>query len=218
MVAATILHGHLPPSAVVLLLSFGVIVYCCTLVSSACSGLKQRKKRRIYWRRSSAVSSMPTIACSLAITAAIFLIATNATLISGFNHELVITVLGKQVREVLEAPQIAFLLFIVLAALLTVELSTMLLLRGRRAELALLAVVGWECRSVLLRLMWDSWRTALLSGEAGTLLAVVVISLSGVAPTPFMVIALLVGGPLIGVLLVSLATIGPAWQETKRVF
>ena len=161
---------------------------------------------------------MPIIACSLAIIATVFLIAQNTTLISGFNHELVITVLGKQVREVLEAPQIAFLLLIVLAALLTVELCTMLLLRGRRAELALLAMVGWERRAVLLRLMWDSWRTALLSGEAGTLLAVVVTGISGVAPTPFMVIALLVGGPLIGVLLVSLATIGPAWQETKRVF
>lgn len=220
IVAAPMLRSHLPPSAVVLLLSFGVIVYCCTLMSSACHDLKlnERKKRRMSWRRNSAVNSMPTIACSLAITAAIFLIAMNTTLISGFNHELVITVLGRQVREVLEVPQIAFLLFIVLAALLTVELCTMLLLRGRRTELALLAMVGWERRAVLLRLMWDSWRTALLSGEAGTLLAVVVTSLSGVAPAPFMLITLLVGGPLIGVLLVSLATIGPAWQETKRVF
>lgn len=163
------------------------------------------------------MSSLPKIASSLALTSAIFLIAMGAALISGFNHELVITVLGKQVRAVLEAPQIAFLLLIVMAALLTVELCAMLLLRGRRAELALLAMVGWERRPVLLRVMWDSWRAALLSGEAGTLLAVVVTSLSGVALSPLMVITLIVGGPLMGVLLMSLATIGPAWQETKRV-
>ncbi|MDQ6644360.1 MAG: hypothetical protein M3Y76_07910, partial [Chloroflexota bacterium] len=155
IIAATILHSHIPPSVVVFLLSCGVIVYCCTLVSSACFDLKQRKKKRIHrphppqgenkpirrgdldgrpphppqgenkpTRRSAIHWRPPAIACILAITTAVFLIATNTTLISSFNHELVITVLGRQVREVLEAPQIAFLLFIVLAALLTVELCT----------------------------------------------------------------------------------------------
>ena len=130
----------------------------------------------------------------------------------------VVTVLGEQVREVLEAPQIILLLLILLAAQLTVGLCMTLLLEGRRAELSLLSWVGWERPAVIWRLLWDSWRPALFSGEVGVLLAVAASSIGGVLPTPFVIGAMFVGGPLVGVLLVSMATMGPAWHETKRVY
>jgi len=93
-----------------------------------------------------------------------------------------------------------------------------LLLQGRRAELSLLSKVGWERRAVLWRLLWDGWRPALFSGEVGVLLAVAASSIGGVLPAPFVAGAVFVGGPLVGVVLVSMATMGPAWQETKRVY
>ncbi len=152
------------------------------------------------------------------MTAAIFLIAIEYLLITSFNQVLVVTVLGNQVREALEVPQLALLFLVLLAALLTVGLCTMLLLRGRRQELSLLAMVGWERRAVLLRVMRDSWWSALVSGEAGALLALGVTIAGGAVPPVMIVVGLLVCGPLLGVALVSLVTLGPAWQETKRVF
>ena len=68
------------------------------------------------------------------------------------------------------------------------------------------------------RILWDSWRTALLSGEVGILLALAVIALGGAVPGLVTIVVLGVCGPLMGVLLMSVAAMGPAWQETKRVF
>ena len=66
--------------------------------------------------------------------------------------------------------------------------------------------------------MRDSWGSALVSGEAGALLALGVTIVGGAMPTLMIVVGLLVCGPLLGVALLSLVTLGPAWQETKRVF
>ena len=137
---------------------------------------------------------------------------------AGFNSELVVTILGRQVREALEGPQLVLLLVIVGAALLTVALCTRLLLLGRREEIRLLAMVGWERHATLLRMMADSWWPAFLSGMAGMLLALGLATLIAALPSLPVVLALLLCGPLVGILLVSLATIGIAWQETGRVY
>jgi len=137
---------------------------------------------------------------------------------SSFNSALVVTILGRQVREALEGPQLVLLLVIVGAALLTVALCTRLLLIGRREELRLLSMVGWERRAALLRIMRDSWWPALLSGGAGILLALGLTMLITALPSLLIVLALLLCGPLLGMLLVSLATLGIAWQETGRLY
>jgi len=137
---------------------------------------------------------------------------------TGFNSELVVTVLGRQVSEALEGPQLALLLVIVGAALLTVALCTRLLLLGRREELRLLSMVGWQRRDTLLRIMRDGWWSALLSGAAGMLLALGLAILITALPSLLVVLALLLCGPLIGILLVSMATIGIARQETGRAY
>ena len=152
------------------------------------------------------------------MTSAIFLIAVECLLITSFNQVLVVTVLGNQVREALEVPQLALLFLVLLAALLTVGLCAMLLLRGRRQELSLLAMLGWGRRAVLLRVLCDSWWSALVRGEAGALLDLGVTIAGGAVPPVMIVVGLLVCGPLLGVALVSLVTLGPAWQETKKVF
>ncbi len=163
-------------------------------------------------------TAMPSFICSLAVTSATFLIAIEYVLVASFNQVLVVTVLGNQVREALEAPQLVLLLLLLGAALLTVSLCATLMLRGRREEISLLSMVGWERRAVLLRLMWDCWWPALLSGEAGGLLVLGLTMLAGELPPLAIIVGLLGCTPLIGVLLVSLAAFGPAWQETKRVF
>ncbi len=137
---------------------------------------------------------------------------------SSFNSELVVTILGRQVHEALEGPQLALLLVIVAAALLTVALCTRLLLIGRREELRLLSMVGWERRATLSHIMRDNWRPALLSGSAGILLALGLAIPITAFPPLLIVLALLSGGPLLGLLLVNIATIGIAWQETGRVY
>jgi hypothetical protein len=221
IVATTLWHSHLPSGTVALLLSLGVIIYCCTLASIACyrsMGAGKQRAYRFYRRRGTLVGVLQTFACSIAISAAVFLIAVDALVLIGFNHELVVTVLGEQVREVLEAPQIVLLLLILMEAQLTVGLCMTLLLQDRRAELSLLSRVGWERPAVLWRLLWGSWRPALFSGEVGVLLVVAASSIGDVLPAPFVVGAMFVGGPLVGVILASIAAIGPAWQETKRVY
>ncbi len=236
ILATTLQPTTLPPTIVCALLIIGATLYCCTLISSAC--LKQAKSRRggsgmekgggLYgrpWWRSRTHQlhtrfshAIPIFICSIAMTSATFLIAIECLLFTSFNQVLVVTVLGNQVREALEVPQLALLFLVLLAALLTVGLCTMLLLRGRRQELSLLAMVGWERRAVLLRVMRDSWWSALVSGEAGALLALGVTIVGGAVPPVMIVVGLLVCGPLLRVALVSLVTLGPAWQETKRVF
>jgi len=164
------------------------------------------------------VGVMPRVASCIAISAAVFLIAVIGLMLIDFNRELVVTVLGRQVREVLEAPQLVMLALVLLAVIMTVWLCTALILQWRREEIRLLSFVGWERHVVLARILWDNWRAALLSGEVGILLALVVTALGGAVPGPLTIVVLGVCGPLMGVLLVSVAAMGPAWRETKRVF
>ncbi len=156
--------------------------------------------------------------CAIAVVCAVFLIAVEYLLVTNFNQVLVVTILGKQVREALEGPQLALLLVVMAAALLTVGLCTSLLLRGRRFEFSMLAMVGWERKFVLLRILWATWWPALLSGEAGALLALIAIAVAAALPAWWVIIGLIICGPLVGVVLVSIVTIGMAWQETERVF
>jgi hypothetical protein len=217
MLASAVWRSSLPPVILWILFIGGLIAYCSLLICTARLGTTSFKKKvtRIF-RQFSIV--IPTLICSVAITAAEFLIAMEYMLVASFNQVLVVTVLGNQVREALEVPQLLLLLLILMAALLTVALCVTLLLQGRREEILLLSMVGWERRSVLLRIMWDCWWPALLSGEAGGLLALGVTMLGGELPPLFIIVGLLLCAPLAGVVLVSLAAIGPAWQETKRVF
>jgi hypothetical protein len=106
---------------------------------------------------------------------------------------------------------------VLLTALLTVGLCTTLLLRGRRQEIALLAMVGWERRSVLLRVLHDVGWSAVLSGEVGALLALIVMALTSAFPPALLMISVVIGGPLFGVLLVGMVTTSIAWGELKRV-
>ena len=181
-------------------------------------GARKQWTSRFYKRKGSLFGVLPMFACSIAISAAVFLIASDTLLLIGYNHELVVTVLGEQVREVLGTPQVILLLLMLMAAQLTVGLCMTMLLQERRAELSLLSKVGWERPAVLWRLLWDGWRPALFGGEVGVLLAVAASSIGGVLPAPLVAGAVFVGGPLVGVVLVSMATMGPAWQETKRVY
>src|SRR5439155_27283733 len=127
------------------LLSMGVINYCSTLAGIACFRARRARKQwtsRFYKRMGSVVCVLRMFASSIAISAAVFLIASDTLLLIGFNHELVVKVLGEQVCEVLGAPQIILLLLMLLAAQMTVGLCMTLLLQGRRAELSLLSKVG----------------------------------------------------------------------------
>ncbi|HEV7235242.1 MAG TPA: hypothetical protein VGN15_03610, partial [Ktedonobacteraceae bacterium] len=170
-----VLAGHLwqsslPPTVLWLLLGIGILLYCCALIAMARA---EPQKSTSQQRRNAELTYGKVIvplANTLAITTAIFLIAIEYLLVTDFNQVLVLTVLGSQVRAALETSQLALLLLILLASLLTVALCTILLVRGKREEVALLAMVGWERRAVLLRLLWSSWGLALLSGEIGVLL------------------------------------------------
>jgi hypothetical protein len=243
ILASTHWPGSLSPVVIWTLFIGGFIVYCCSLVCIASLGNGMRRNRPRVREvaptdnvSSQAVSknphpplwmfrafrqfstAMPSFICSLAVTSATFLIAIEYVLVASFNQVLVVTVLGNQVREALEAPQLILLLLVLGAALLTVSLCATLMLRGRREEISLLSMVGWERRAVLLRLMWDCWWPALLSGEAGGLLVLGLTMLAGELPPLAIIVGLLGCTPLTGVLLMSLAAFGPAWQETKRVF
>ncbi|MGH2494808.1 MAG: hypothetical protein ACRDIV_08895 [Ktedonobacteraceae bacterium] len=158
------------------------------------------------------------LVCGIAITATIFLIAVEYLMVSGLNRELVVTVLGNQVRVALEGAQVLLVVLVLITALLTVGLCTSLLLRGRRDELALLAKVGWEQRHVLLRLLREGWRTGALSGVIGALLALGVIAVAGSLPPLWAMGSVLVGGPLVGVLLASLVVYTLARRELSSVY
>lgn len=158
------------------------------------------------------------VVCSIAITSTVFLIAIEYLMVSSLNRELVVTVLGDQVRVALQGPQLFLLLLVLLTALLTVGLCTSLLLRGRRQELALLAKVGWERRHVLLRLLRESWWMAALSGIAGALLALGVPGIAGSLPPLWVVGSVLLGGPALGMTLASLVVYTLARQELQSVY
>ncbi|HET8909881.1 MAG TPA: hypothetical protein VFN23_00355, partial [Ktedonobacteraceae bacterium] len=149
---------------------------------------------------------------------AIFLMSIEYLLVSSFNRALVITVLGYQVRQTLEGPQLSLFLLVLLAALLVLGLCIKLILFGRRNELALLARVGWEWRFVLRRILWDTVRPALICGESGVVIALLVMVATGSPPGILSSVALVLGGPILGALLVSSVTAMPAWQEIKRAF
>ena len=153
------------------------------------------------------------LVCAIAVATITFLIATELLMITHLNQVLVVTILGDQVRAALEGPQLLLIGVVLLTALLTVGLCTTLLLRGRRQEIALLAMVGWERRSVLLRVLRDVGWSAVLSGEVGALLALIVMAF----PPVWLMISVVIGGPLFGVLLVGIVTTSIAWRELKRV-
>ncbi len=212
MLATRIWASSLSPMFTWVLLAVGVLVYCCLLVTMAFSG---------HWHSSSSAHRAKSIVKfinGIALASAVFLIAEGYMLINGFNQELVVTVLGRQVHAALQSSQLALLLIFLCASLVTVGLCTRLLLQGRREELQLLAMVGWERRSVILRIMWDYCSPALVSGVIGVLLAMAVAMLAAAFPTMFIALSLLVCGPLLGALLTGVATIGNAWQETGKVF
>ena len=209
---------NLPEAVLWGLMGTGVLCYCTSLVVMA--SIEPLKKTGRSSRNSQVVHGKVTapLVNASAVIIAVFLIAIEYLVVTSFNQVLMVTVLGKQVREALETSQIALLVCIVLAALMTVILCTILLLRGRREEIALLAMVGWERRDVVRRLLWSSWIPALISGEIGVLLALGVLSVGGLFPGAWSISGLLLGGPLIGVVLVSLAALGPLWYETQKVF
>lgn len=219
--------GNVPPVTMWALLLCGVVIYSVSLVGLACGipgwrGSEGKTERpRPLANISSAAFHMRITAplvCAVAITATIFLIAEEYLMVSGLNRELVVTVLGDQVRVALQGPQVLLLLLVLLTALLTVGLCTSLLLRGRRQELALLARVGWERRHVLLRLLRESWWMAALSGMSGALLALGVIEMVGSLPPLWVVGSVLAGGPLLGMALASLVVYTLARQELKSVY
>jgi len=182
------------------------------------AGLAPALARRRFSSPAHRAKVIVELVSGLALTAAIFLIAQGYILLNGYNQELVVTILGKQVHTALEGSQLVLLLIFVSASLLTVGLCSKLLLLGRREELQLLAMVGWERRAVMLRIMWDHCSPALVSGAIGVLLAIAGAMLAAAFPMMLMTLGLLVCGPLLGALLAGLATIGIAWQETGRVY
>ncbi|TMD42976.1 MAG: hypothetical protein E6I93_19865 [Chloroflexi bacterium] len=157
------------------------------------------------------------LVCAIAVATTTFLIAMGLLMITHLNQVLVVTILGNQVRAALEGPQMLLVGVVLLTALLTVGLCTTLLLRGRRQEIALLAMVGWERRSVLLRVLRDVGWSAVLSGEVGALLALIVMALTSAFPPAWLMISVVIGGPLFSVLLVGIVTTSIAWGELKRV-
>jgi len=218
LVTGHVAQSNLPSAILWGLLGVGVVVYCAALVTMASA--EGQKRARQKTRNAQVVHGKVTapLANACAVGIAVLLIAIEYILVTGFNQVLMVTVLGNQVREALETSQLALLVLILLAALLTVTLCTTLLVRGRREEIALLAMVGWERRIVLLRLMWSSWIPAFISGEIGVLLALGLVSVGGVFPGGWVIFGLLLGGPIVGAVLVSIAALGPAWYETKKVF
>src|SRR5215472_1249942 len=168
--------GHLAsilsPAVILALLGAGILLYCCAFTATAnFSVSRQHVGRSALTRvlRSTYASSMPLM---FQVVISVLLIATGYSIYRSFDRALIVTVLGNQVREALEGPQLLLLVVVLAAALLTVGICARLQLQGRREELKLLSMVGWERRAVFLRVMWDSWLPAIVSGEVGALLAV----------------------------------------------
>jgi len=184
-------------------------------------GVRSRLHRPLHTLRASPgafhMKVTAPLVCAIAVATTTFLIAIGLLMIIHLNQVLVVTILGDQVRAALEGPQLLLIGVVLLTALLTVGLCTTLLLRGRRQEIALLAMVGWERRSVLLRVLRDVEWSAVLSGEVGALLALIVMALNSAFPPAWLMISVVIGGPLFGVLLVGLVTTYIAWGELKRV-
>lgn len=211
-------QSNLPVAILWSLLGGGVVVYCAALVTMASAERQKRTRQKTRNTQVVHAKIMAPLANACAVGIATLLIAIEYLLVTGFNQVLMVTVLGKQVREALETSQVALLVLILLAALLTVTLCTTLMVRGRREEIALLATVGWERRRVVLRLLWSSWIPACSSGEIAVLLALGLMSVGGMFPGGWVTLGLLLSGPIVGAILGSIAALGPVWYETKKVF
>ncbi len=225
LLATKIWASSLSPPVMWMLLGMGVLVYCCSLVAAACSGMGEDVYGfwgRLRNRRSSSQAYRAVVivefASGLALASAIFLVTAGYMLVTSFNQGLIVTLLGRQVHEAVEGAQLLLLVILLSAALLAVGLCSRLLLQGRREELQLLSMVGWERRTVMLRILRDACTPALVAGEIGILLAIVVAMLAAASPSLLTMLALLICGPLLGMLLAELAMMGVAWQETGRVF
>ena len=212
------LTSTLSPAVVLALLGTGILLYCCTLIGAASFSVRRHSVGRSALTRALRSAYASTIPLMFQVVISVLLIAIGYIMFSNFDRALIVTVLGKQVREALEGPQLLLLVVVLAAALLTVGICARLQLQGRREELSLLSMVGWERRAVFLRVMWDSWLAALLSGELGALLAMGITMSTVSSPSLLTMLELLLCGPLVGLLLVSLAAVGPAWRETERVF
>ncbi len=212
MLGTRIWASSLSPMFMWVLLAIGVLVYGCLLVTAACSGHRHSSSP------AHRAKNIVEFVSGFALAFAVFLIAEGYIFINGYNQELVVTVLGRQVHAALEGSQLLLLLTFVGASLLTVGLCSKLLLHGRREELQLLVMVGWERRAVMLRIMRDYCSPALVSGAIGVLLAIAVAMLVDAFPTMFAALGLLICGPLFGAFLTGIATTGIAWQETGRVY
>jgi len=210
------LASTLSPVVILALLGAGILLYCCTLITTA--NFSVRPHYIVRPARALRSIHATTIPLMFQVFISVLLIAAGYSMFSSFDQALTVTVLGNQVRATLAGPQFLLLVVVLAAALLTVGICARLQLQGRREELRLLSMVGWERRAVFLRVMWDSWLPALLSGGLGALLAISITASTVSVPTLLIMLELLVCGPLIGLLLVSLAAAGPAWRETGRVF
>jgi FtsX-like permease family len=219
------LASTLSPAVILALLGVGILLYCCTLIGTANFStqgepllIRSYSIYRSALARALRSTYASTIPLMFQVVVSVLLIAVGYIMFSSFDQALVVTVLGKQVRETLEGPQLLLVVVVLTAALLTVSICARLQLHGRREELSLLSMVGWERRAVFLRVMWDSWLPALLSGELGALLAMGITMSTVSSPSLLTTLELLLCGPLTGLLLVSLAAVGPAWRETRRLF
>jgi hypothetical protein len=220
ILTSTFWPNSLPTWLVWLLFMGSILMYCCALVSIGYPISKQGKGSHRTHIAQHITRSKVVIPLVLALTlfASVFLIAIEYLLLTSFDHLLVVTVLGTQVRAALETPQLVLVCIILTSACLTVGLCATLILRGRRNEIVLLAQVGWQRRDVLLRLMHEHWRLAFLSSELAVICASGMLFSGGTMPSFVNIVSLLLCGPLAGFLLVNIATLGPSWQATKRVF
>lgn len=212
------LASTLSPAVILALLGAGILLYCCTLIATANFSVRRHHVGSIALARALRSTHASTMPLMFQVFISVLLIASGYNMFSSFDQALIVTVLGKQVRAALAGPQFLLLVVVLAAALLTVGICARLQLQGRREELRLLSMVGWERRVAFLRVMWDSWLPALLSGGLGALLAVSITASTVSVPALLTMLELLVCGPLIGLLLVSLAAAGPAWRETERIF
>jgi hypothetical protein len=212
------LASTLSPAVILALFGAGILLYCCTLIGTANFNVRRQHVGRSALARALRSTYASTLPLMFQVVISVFLIAFGYSMFSSFDQALVVTVLGKQVRAASEGPQLLLLVVVLAAALLTVGICARLQLQGRREELSLLSMVGWDRHAVFLRVMWDGWLAALLSGELGALLAIGITMSTVTSPSLLTLLELLLCGPLIGLLLASLAAAGPAWRETGRVF
>ncbi len=220
ILTSTFWPNSLPPWLVWLLFMGSILMYCGALVSIAYPISKQGNGSHRTHIAQHITRSKVVIPWVLALTifASVFLIAIEYLLLTNFDHLLVVTVLGTQVRAALEAPQLVLVCIMLTSACLTVGLCATLILRGRRNEIVLLAQVGWQRRDVLLRLMHEHLRLTFLSSELAAICASGMLFSAGSIPSLVNIGSVLLCGPLVGFLLLNMAMLGPSWQATKRAF